>query len=78
MPPAACAASMRAGLDRLIAARLQPRLAGSVSVARRRWGFALLLLGFPIFMVLLTAVTVALASLEGGPTLVAASSAVTL
>ena len=38
----------RFALDRLIAARLQPRLAGSVSVARRRWGFALLLLGLAL------------------------------
>ena len=35
-------------LDRLIAARLQPRLAGSVSVTRRRWGFSLLLLGLAL------------------------------
>jgi Ca-activated chloride channel family protein len=40
--------SRRVALDRLIAARLQPRLAGSVSLARRRWGFALLLLGLAL------------------------------
>jgi Ca-activated chloride channel family protein len=45
--------SRRIALDRLIAARLQPRLAGSVSVARRRWGFALLLLGLALAIVAL-------------------------
>lgn len=35
----------RTALDRLIAARLQPRLAGNVSIARRRAGFALLVAG---------------------------------
>jgi len=43
----------RIALDRLIAARLQPRLAGSVSVARRRWGFALLLSGLALAVVAL-------------------------
>ena len=43
----------RIALDKLIAARLQPRLAGSVSVARRRWGFALLLLGLALSFVAL-------------------------
>ena len=43
----------RIALDKLIAARLQPRLAGSVSVARRRWGFALLLLGLALAFVAL-------------------------
>ena len=43
----------RIALDKLIAARLQPRLAGSVSVARRRWGFALLLLGIGLSIVAL-------------------------
>ena len=43
----------RIALDKLIAARLQPRLAGSVSVARRRGGFALLLLGFAFSLVAL-------------------------
>ncbi|MEO6786445.1 MAG: VWA domain-containing protein, partial [Chthoniobacteraceae bacterium] len=46
-------ARRREALDRLIAARLQPRLAGSVSVARRRWGFALLLLGLALSLVAL-------------------------
>ncbi|MEO6742095.1 MAG: VWA domain-containing protein [Chthoniobacteraceae bacterium] len=43
----------RIALDRLIAARLQPRLAGSVSVTRRRWGFALLLLGIGLSLLAL-------------------------
>jgi Ca-activated chloride channel family protein len=43
----------RIALDKLIAARLQPRLAGSVSVARRRWGFVLLLLGLALAIVAL-------------------------
>ena len=43
----------RIALDRLIAARLQPRLASSVSVARRRTGFALLLLGIGLSIVAL-------------------------
>ncbi len=43
----------RRALDKLIAARLQPRLAGSVSVARRRAGFALLLLGLALAIVAL-------------------------
>ncbi len=43
----------RVALDRLIAARLQPRLASSVSVARRRGGFALLLLGIALSIVAL-------------------------
>ena len=43
----------RIALDKLIAARLQPRLAGSVSIARRRWGFALLLLGLALAVVAL-------------------------
>jgi Ca-activated chloride channel family protein len=38
----------RIALDKLIAARLQPRLAGSASVTRRRWGFAMLLLGLAL------------------------------
>jgi len=37
--------SRKIALGKLIAARLQPRLAGTVSVARRHWGFVLLLLG---------------------------------
>jgi Ca-activated chloride channel family protein len=45
--------SRRLALDRLIATRLQPRLTGSVSVARRRWGFALLLLGLALAVVAL-------------------------
>ena len=45
--------SRRIALDKLIAARLQPRLAGSVSIARRRWGFALLLLGLALAVVAL-------------------------
>ncbi len=45
--------SRRIALDRLIAARLQPRLAGSVSLARRRWGYALLLLGVGLALVAL-------------------------
>ena len=43
----------RIALDRLIAARLQPRLAGNVSVARRRTGYALLLLGIGLSIVAL-------------------------
>ncbi len=43
----------RSALDRLIAARLQPRLAGSVSTARRRAGFGLLLLGMALALVAL-------------------------
>ena len=43
----------RIALDRLIAVRLQPRLTGSVSLARRRWGFALLLLGLALAVVAL-------------------------
>ncbi len=43
----------RAALDRLIAARLQPRLASSVSVARRRMGYALLMLGIALSIVAL-------------------------
>lgn len=43
----------REALDQLIAARLQPRLAGSVSVARRRWNFALLLAGIAMTLVAL-------------------------
>ena len=38
----------RAALDRLLAARLQPRLAGSVSIPRRRMGFALCALGIAL------------------------------
>jgi Ca-activated chloride channel homolog len=38
----------REALDRLIAARLQQRLAGNVSHARRRWGFVLMLLGLAL------------------------------
>lgn len=38
----------RVALDRLLAVRLQPRLAGSVSPAKRRWGFALFLLGIAL------------------------------
>jgi Ca-activated chloride channel family protein len=45
--------SRRIALDRLIAVRLQPRLAGSVSVARRRWGYALVLLGLALAVVAL-------------------------
>jgi Ca-activated chloride channel family protein len=45
--------SRRLALDRLIAARLQPRLTGSVSISRRRWGFALLLLGLALAVVAL-------------------------
>lgn len=40
--------SRKIALGKLIAARLQPRLAGTVSVARRRWGFVLLLLGLAL------------------------------
>ncbi len=43
----------RIALDCLIAARLQPRLAGNVSVARRRAGFALLLAGIVFSLVAL-------------------------
>jgi len=43
----------REALDRLIAARLQPRLAGNVSRARRRWGFVLLVLGLALALVAL-------------------------
>ena len=43
----------RIALDRLIAARLQPRLASSVSIARRRAGFALMLLGIVLSIVAL-------------------------
>jgi len=43
----------RTALDRLIAARLQPRLAGNVSVARRRAGFALLVAGVALSLVAL-------------------------
>jgi glutamate synthase (NADPH/NADH) small chain len=43
----------REALDRLIAARLQPRLAGNVSHARRRWGFVLMLLGLALAIVAL-------------------------
>jgi Ca-activated chloride channel family protein len=38
----------RVALDRLLAVRLQPRLAGSVSVGRRRLAFALLLAGLAL------------------------------
>jgi Ca-activated chloride channel family protein len=38
----------RVALDRLLAARLQPRLAGSVSTAKRRWGFALFVFGIAL------------------------------
>jgi Ca-activated chloride channel family protein len=38
----------RVALDRLLAVRLQPRLAGSVSTTKRRWGFALFLLGIAL------------------------------
>ena len=43
----------REALDSLIAARLQPRLAGSVSAARRRAGFALMVLGIALAIVAL-------------------------
>ena len=43
----------REALDQLIAARLQPRLAGSVSTARRRVGFALMLAGIALAIVAL-------------------------
>ena len=43
----------RAALERLIAARLLPRLAGNVSTARRRVGFALILLGLGLAVVAL-------------------------
>lgn len=43
----------RTSLDRLIAARLQPRLAGNVSIARRRAGFALLVAGVALSLVAL-------------------------
>ena len=43
----------RIALDGLIAARLQGRLAGSVSTGRRRAGFALLLLGIALSLVAL-------------------------
>ena len=43
----------REALDSLLAARLQPRLAGSVSTARRRAGFALMVLGIALAIVAL-------------------------
>ena len=43
----------RIALNCLIAARLQPRLAGNVSIARRRAGFALLLAGIAFALVAL-------------------------
>jgi Ca-activated chloride channel family protein len=43
----------REALDQLLSARLQPRLAGSVSLARRRLGFALLLAGLALAFVAL-------------------------
>ena len=43
----------RGALDQLLAARLQPRLAGSVSTARRRGGFALTVAGLALAVVAL-------------------------
>jgi Ca-activated chloride channel family protein len=44
----------RAALNRLLAARLQPKLAGSVSTGRRRAGFVLLLAGLALCLAALT------------------------
>ncbi|MEQ1854712.1 MAG: VWA domain-containing protein, partial [Chthoniobacteraceae bacterium] len=43
----------REALDQLLAARLQARLAGNVSIARRRAGFALMLAGLALAFVAL-------------------------
>ena len=45
--------SRRIAINRLLAVRLQPRLAGTVSTVRRRVGFALLLLGLALCLIAL-------------------------